>query len=241
MPPRRAPPRRSRPRPDSRPRSGAGANAGANAAAGARPRRRVRLENDQRRAQLLGLAKRAFSEQSYDEVSIDDLARQAKISKGLLYHYFPTKRDLYVAGLTEIADEIVAAITELPEDAPPLERVRMGLDAYLGHVMEHSRAFVALMRGGIGSDPEVALVVEGVRSRLFQRFLSGSALVGPSAEMVAGDPKFELAVRGWIGFVEAASIDWCANPRLSRVELRELLAQILFEVMRVVAPDLLRK
>lgn len=239
MPSRRAPPRRSRP--DSRPRSGAGASAGAASPAGSRPRRRVRLENDQRRAQLLGLAKRAFSEQSYDEVSIDDLARQAKISKGLLYHYFPTKRDLYVAGLAEIADEIVAAITELPEDAPPLERVRMGLDAYLGHVMEHSRAFVALMRGGIGSDPEVALVVESVRSRLFQRLLSGSALVGPSAEMIAGDPKFELAVRGWIGFVEAASIDWCANPRLSRVELRELLAQILFEVMRVVAPGLLRK
>ncbi len=271
MPPRRAPPRSSRS--GSRPSSGAGASASAGSrsrsgsrpssgsrsrpssgsSASAPPRRRVRLENDQRRAQLIGLAKRAFSEQSYDEVSIDDLARQAKISKGLLYHYFPTKRDLYVAGLTEIADEIVAAITEIPEDASPIDRVRMGLDAYLGHVMEHSRAFVALMRGGIGSDPEVALVVESVRSRLFQRFLSGSALVGPSAgpsvdpsadpsaEMVAGDPKFELAVRGWIGFVEAASIDWCANPRLSRVELRELLAQILFEVMRVAVPGLLRK
>jgi AcrR family transcriptional regulator len=203
----------------------------------ARPRRRVRLENDQRRAQLLALAKRAFSEHSYDEVSIDDLAREAKISKGLLYHYFPTKRDLYVAGLTEIADELVAAITAVPEDAAPIERVRLGLDAYLGHVMEHSRSFVSLMRGGIGSDPEVALVVEGVRSRLFQRFLSGS----PFAGMVAGDPKFELAIRGWIGFVEAASIDWCANPRLSRDELRELLAQILFEVLRVVAPGAPRR
>src|SRR6187431_2653566 len=130
-----------------------------------KPKRRIRLDNDERRAQLLALARKAFSDRSYDEVSIDDLARQAKISKGLLYHYFPTKRDLYVAGLTEIADEIVAAITQIPEDAPPIDRVRMGLDAYLGHVMEHSRAFVSLMRGGIGSDPEVALVVEGVRSR----------------------------------------------------------------------------
>jgi AcrR family transcriptional regulator len=264
VPPRRAPPRRSRQsssskksRSSSPGRGRSSSSRGKSPDASPRPRPRVRLENDQRRAQLLELAKRAFSEQSYDEVSIDDLARQAKISKGLLYHYFPTKRDLYVAGLTEIADEIVAAITELPEDAPPLERVRMGLDAYLGHVMEHSRAFVALMRGGIGSDPEVALVVEGVRSRLFQRLLSGSALVIPSAALAAGaseaaaagssaamspsDPKLELAVRGWIGFVEAASIDWCANPRLSRVDLRELLAQILFEVMRVVAPGLLRK
>ena len=198
----------------------------------ARVRPRVRLDNDQRRAQLIALAKRAFSEQSYDEVSIDALARKAKISKGLLYHYFPTKRDLYVAGLTEIADELVAAITAVPEDAPPIERVRMALEAYLAHVMEHSRPFVSLMRGGIGSDPEVALVVEGVRTRLFQRFLSGS----PFAGMAAGDPRIELAVRGWIGFVEAVSIDWCANPRLSRTELRELLIQILFEVLRLVVP-----
>lgn len=198
----------------------------------ARPRRRVRLDNEQRRAQLLGLARRAFSEQAYDEVSIDDLAREAKISKGLLYHYFPTKRDLYVAGLTEIANDLVAAITAVPEEAVPIDRVRMGLDAYLAHVTEHARAFVSLMRGGIGSDPEVALVVEGVRSRLFQQILSGSAF----AAMVAGDPKFELAIRGWIGFVEAASIDWVASPRLSRVELRELLTQILFEVVRLVTP-----
>lgn len=202
-----------------------------------RPRRRIRLENDQRRAQLLELAKRAFSEHAYDEVSIDDLAREAKISKGLLYHYFPTKRDLYVAGLTEIANDLVAAITKVPMDAFPIDRVRMGLDAYLEHVMGHSRAFVSLMRGGIGSDPEIALVVENVRTRLFERFLSGS----PFAPMFAGDPKFETAIRGWIGFVEATSIDWCANPRLSHTDLRELLTQVLFEVMRVVAPSAARR
>ena len=66
-------------------------------------KRRIRLDNDERRAQLLTLARQAFSDRSYDDVSIDDLAREAKISKGLLYHYFPTKRDLYVAGLHEIA------------------------------------------------------------------------------------------------------------------------------------------
>src|SRR5262245_57038509 len=109
---------------------------------GARPgRRRVRLETDQRRAQLLELAKAQFSARAYDEVSIDDLAREAKISKGLLYHYFPTKRDLYVAGLSEIANELVAAIMAVPQDLPPIEGVRQGLDAYLSHIQRHSRAF----------------------------------------------------------------------------------------------------
>jgi AcrR family transcriptional regulator len=200
-----------------------------------RPRRRVRLDNDQRRAQLLELGRRAFTDRAYDDVSIDDLAKLAGISKGLLYHYFPTKRDLYVAGLREISDELVDAITHVPDDLAPLDRVRTGLDAYLDHVTRHAQAFVALMRGGIGSDPEVAAVVESVRTRLFTKFLSGS----PFVNLLAGDARFELAVRGWIGFVEAASIDWCMQPRLDRVELRELLTRVLYEVLRVVAPSAL--
>jgi AcrR family transcriptional regulator len=194
--------------------------------------RRIRLDNDQRRAQLLELARRAFSDRAYDDVSIDDLARVAGISKGLLYHYFPTKRDLYVAGLREIADELVEAVTRVPDDLAPIDRVRTAVDAYLDHITRHARAFVSLMRGGIGSDPEVAAVIERVRTRLFDRLLAGS----PLASLVSGDPRFELAIRGWIGFVEAASIDWCANPRLSRLEVRELVTAALFEIMRVAAP-----
>jgi len=198
-----------------------------------RVKRRVRLDNDERRAQLLALARRAFSDRAYDDVSIDDLAREAKISKGLLYHYFPTKRDLYVAGLSEIADELVSAVTETGGDAP-IDRARAGLDAYLDHITRHKTAFVSLMRGGIGSDPEVAAVVDGVRAAMFETFLQDQ----PFAPLVKGDPRFETAVRGWIGFVEAATIDWCANPRLTREQLRELLVQILFEVLRVVSPPI---
>ena len=201
-------------------------------------KRRVRLDNDERRAQLLALAKRAFSDRSYDEVSIDDIANEAKISKGLLYHYFPTKRDLYVAGLRQIADELVAAITTVADDAAiPIDRVRAGIDAYLEFVTSHARAFVSLMRGGIGSDPEIVGVVEGVRTKLFDKLLYGS----PFVPLLAGNAAFEVAVRGWIGFVEHASIDWCANPRISRVELRELLVQVLFEIIRIVTPPMFPK
>jgi AcrR family transcriptional regulator len=199
-----------------------------------RTKRRVRLETDQRRAQLLALARKAFSDRSYDEVSIDDLAREAGISKGLLYHYFPTKRDLYVAGLSEIANELVDAVTRVGADAelPLTERVRRGLDAYLDHITRHARAFVSLMRGGIGSDPEVANVVEGVRRRMFETILQDS----PFGPLLAGDPRLRLTIRGWIGFVETTSIDWCGEPQISREELRELLVSVLFEILRAVSP-----
>ena len=174
----------------------------------------MRLDNDERRAQLLQLARKAFSDRSYDDVSIDDLAREAKISKGLLYHYFPTKRDLYVAGLREIAEELVQRCTNIPADLPPIDRVR----------------------AGIGSDPEVAQVVEDVRERLADNFLEQT----PFAAMLSRDVRFQIAVRGWIGFVEGATIDWCANPRISQTDLRELLTSILFSIMTAVAPALLK-
>jgi len=198
--------------------------------------RRVRLDNDQRRAQLLGLARAAFSDRAYDDVSIDDIAREAKISKGLLYHYFPTKRDLYVAGLREIANDLVQAVTSVQPDLSPIERARAGLDAYLDHITRHVRAYVSLMRGGIGSDPEVAVVVESVRGKMFDTFLKDQ----PFAPLLAGNPRFETAVRGWIGFVEGATIDWCVNPRLSRTDLRELMVAILFEILKLVSPPVFR-
>jgi AcrR family transcriptional regulator len=201
------------------------------------PKRRIRLETDERRAQLLALARKAFSDRSYDEVSIDDLAREARISKGLLYHYFPTKRDLYVAGLSEIADELDQRMMSVPDDLPPIERVRAGLDAYLDHVQAHARSFVSLMRGGIGSDPEVSAVIESVRARLFERFLSRSPF---SPELAETSPTIAIVIRGWMGFVEAASIDWCETPRMSRAELVELLTKILVEILKMVAPATVR-
>jgi AcrR family transcriptional regulator len=166
------------------------------------PAPRARLDVDERRAQLLALGLAMFSERSYDEVSIDDLARAAGVSKGLLYHYFPTKRDLYVAALEHAARRLLEDTTT-DRAGTPDERLRRGLSTYLAFVERHGKAYVALMRGGIGSDPEVAQVIEGVRRRLADRFLVGS----PFAPELIDNPRFAASVRGWIGFVEAATID----------------------------------
>ena len=197
-----------------------------------RVRRRVRLDTDERKAQLLALGRQAFQESTYDEVSIDDIARSAGISKGLLYHYFPTKRDLYVAGLREIAAELVAKTEAIPDNLAPIERVRAGIDAYLDHVSAQARAYIALMRGGIGSDPEVVAVLDGTRARLIEQLLH-KVEETPLAPLLS-HPLFKIAVRGWIGFVEAASIDWLARPQGDRAALRDLLVDLLLATLRSV-------
>jgi AcrR family transcriptional regulator len=198
------------------------------------PRVRTRLETDARRAQLLELAQAAFATRSYDEVSIDDLARAAGVSKGLLYHYFPTKRDLYIAGLREAARLLVERTMIAPEAsaASPIERVRAGLDAYLDYATEHAHAYTALLRGGIGSDPEVAQVIEDTRVTYVERMLAGAG-GAPWLLPVAQTPILRLALRGWVGFVEHTSLDWVARPQVSQLELRNLLVDVLLSTLEL--------
>ena len=153
------------------------------------------------------------------EVSIDELARAAGISKGLLFHYFPSKRDFYVATVRAASEQLLEVATPDPS-LPPLERLARGLDAYLAYVERHGTAYVWLMRSGIGGDKAVLEVVEETRARFAARILEGFPLGDPP-------PRLRLLLRGWVGFVEAASVEWVATREVTRAELRELLAQVL--------------
>lgn len=203
----------------------------------------MRLEVDERRSQLVELGLAQFASRSYDEVSIELIAHEAGISKGLLYHYFPTKRAFYVACIREAATRLLARIGEVPRDAPPLDRLRAGLDAYLGYVRAHARAYVALMRGGVGVDPEINAIVDETRASLLAQLTSDMAVVLPGGSEAPASPLLHVAVRGWIGLAEAASIAWveaCVEAEAdgdakgaapSATEVRELLAQALIAII----------
>jgi AcrR family transcriptional regulator len=182
--------------------------------------RSARLSTDARREQLVALGGEMFSERPFDEVSIDDIAAAAGISKGLLYHYFPSKRDFYVAVVRHSADEM-QVVTETDPDLPPLERLSAGLDRYLEYVETHARGYATVLRAGIGSDPEVAAIVEDVRAAMAGRILDDLPVKGQPP------PGLRIAVRGWVGFAEAASLEWLERREVSRDELRDLLTQAL--------------
>jgi AcrR family transcriptional regulator len=181
--------------------------------------RRARLTTDARREQLVALGGEIFSERPFDEVSIDDIAAAAGISKGLLYHYFPSKREFYVAVVRQAADEM-QVVTETDPELAPLDRLAAGLDHYLEYVETHARGFATVLRAGIGSDPEVAAIVEDVRAAMAGRILEDLPLTGAT-------PGVRIAVRGWVGFAEAASLEWLERREITRDELRDLLVKAL--------------
>jgi AcrR family transcriptional regulator len=197
----------------------------------AAPKRRVkkppraRLDVDERRAQLLALGLDLFSQRAYDAISIDEIALAAGISKGLLYHYFPTKRDFYAAAIREASRQLLDC-TRPDASAAPVERMRSGLDAYLAYVERRGPAYSALLRGGIGSDPGVAVIVQETRDSFLERLVENV----PASEI---GPTLRVTLRGWIGFVEAASLDWVERRELGREALRDLCADVLMEAVAV--------
>jgi AcrR family transcriptional regulator len=177
----------------------------------------VPIDEDGRREQLLAIGMRLFSERPFDAISIDEIAQQAGMAKGLLYYYFPSKRHFYVEIVRSSADEL-RRLTETDASLPPLERLRSGLDAYLDYVEEHTQGYVTLLRGGIGSDDEVRRIIDGARDAIIERALAGLPIAGPAS------PALRLAVRGWVGFVEGAALDWLDRRQVPRSTLRDLLA-----------------
>jgi AcrR family transcriptional regulator len=188
---------------------------------------RTRLALDERRAQLLALGQEMFSARSYDEISIDEIAAAAGVSKGLLYHYFPTKRDFYVAGLREAAAEI-RALTEPDLSLPPAERLQHSLRAYLDYVETHAVGFRSLLRGGIGSDAEVRAILDETRAGTEARVLDGIGLVDPP-------PAVRLALRGWLAFVEEVSLEWLDRREPDRDTLVDVLMVVLGSAVEAAA------
>jgi AcrR family transcriptional regulator len=173
----------------------------------------TRLENDERRRRLLDLGARLFTEHAYDEISMSQIARAAGISKALLYHYFPSKRDYFVATLAGGAEELRARVEPDP-DLPPAQALAGSVDAYLTWIEENAAAYEKLFRSA-GAVPEVRELVDGVRAATADRIVEGLG--------AAANPRARTAVRGWLWFMDGACLDWIAHRDLERPDLQGLL------------------
>jgi len=191
----------------------------------------TRLPVEERRRQLLELGAELFARHSYDEISMARVAREAKISKPLLYHYFPRKQDFFVATLAQAAEQ-VRVLTEPPPDVPPAEALAASLDAFLAWVEEHALAYRKLLESA-GSVPEVRVLVDGVRERTAQRILDGLGVAYPPP------PRLRAAAHAWLWFLDGALHDWLAHRDLTRTELRDFLLGALAGALQVAGEEAL--
>ncbi|MFC8081969.1 TetR/AcrR family transcriptional regulator [Streptomyces sp. NPDC057340] len=189
---------------------------------------RRRMGVEERRQQLIGVALDLFSRRSPDEVSIDEIASAAGISRPLVYHYFPGKLSLYEAALQRASDDLAARFVE-PREGPLGARLLRVMGRYFNFVDEHGPGFSALMRGGpaVGSSTTNALV-DSVRQAAYVQILSHLDVTEPPARL-------ELVVRSWISLAESTALLWLDGRRIPRAELEAQLVHDFAALLAVSA------
>lgn len=181
---------------------------------------RTRLDPEERRAQLVELGLRMLSSRPLDKVAVDDIAAEAGISRGLLFHYFPTKHDFHVAVAQAAARELLDR-TEPDPALPAMARLRAAVEAFVDHVAANRDAYVAFIRGSAGGDPQLTEVYEATRDAFTDRVLDGLGIAAPAP------PRTRAAVRGWVAFTEEVTVDWLSRGGLARHELVALVDDAL--------------
>jgi len=197
---------------------------------------RTRLDPARRREQLLDLGVELLSVRRLEDLSIDVLADEAGISRGLLYHYFSNKRDFHLAVLRRMADQVFQ-ITAPAEDLAPPDQLAGSLGAYVDFVTANQEAYVSFVRAAAGGDEEFYAIYESARVALTDRIFDqagGDVL----AELGGSDrPAVRLMVRGWAAMVEDVVLRWLEDARgVSKPELLRMLATSLPQVASVVSP-----
>ncbi|GHF66022.1 TetR/AcrR family transcriptional regulator [Streptomyces thermodiastaticus] len=189
-----------------------------------------RLSVVERRAQLLQAALSLFAHRAPEEVSLDDVAEAAGVSRPLVYRYFPGgKQQLYEAALRSAADELRHCFDE-PHEGPLPARLSRALDRYLAFVDSHDTGFSALLQGGsVVETSRTSAIVDGVRRAAAEHILSHLGVTDPG-------PRLRMTVRMWITAVEAASLIWLDEGKQPPAEeLRDWLVEQFIAVLTVTA------
>ncbi|GAA3786872.1 TetR/AcrR family transcriptional regulator [Streptomyces phyllanthi] len=189
-------------------------------------RTRRRLSTEERREQLLSVGARLFSESPYDDVWIERVAEIAGVSRGLLYHYFPTKRDFFAAVMERESEQMLRMTAPVP-GVPAREQLGAGLDAFLEYVEAHAHGYRAFHRADAAGDQAVRRIYRRSMAEQERRILAAIAADSEFGWTVEERPELRIAVRGWLAFTRAVCLEWVSGAGLTREQVRDLCARAL--------------
>lgn len=193
--------------------------------------RRTRLSPEQRRAQLLELGVRMLATRTPEQLSVEELAAEAGVSRGLLFHYFASKTEFHRAVVEEACGRLVA-VTEPDPALPPQERLPASIAAFTSFALDHRGSYLALLRGAAAGDASLRAMVEAARSRLADRILRNREPLG-----LPESPLLPTAVRAWLAFAEEAAARWPEDDPDAHTRLRDFLLRTLPPLIACAAED----
>jgi len=183
--------------------------------------KRTRLSPDARRAQLIALGVDMLATRTLDELSVEEIAKQAGISRGLLFHYFASKQEFHVEVARAAAAELIDR-TEPDRSLPPLDALRGALTAFMDYVVENPDNYKSLVRGAASGDADMRTIFDRTRSTMAGRIISVLDDLG-----LPVGPRAALAVHGWVAFVEECVVRAIDNRSLDDDGFRDGLLDML--------------
>lgn len=190
---------------------------------------RRRLKPHQRREQLLDTAAAMFAEKPYEDVWVEDIAARAGVSRATMYHYFPSKRDLYVAILKRASGRFLAR-ADPDRQLPLAQQLAAGLQAHIQSLVDHRFEAVAINRGALSDDPEIQAIIAEELSVVGQLLTDQLVAQGYRCDAT------EIAVEGWLAFVRAACVKWMQSQNISRDDLTEMCLRAFACALDIATP-----
>ena len=187
-----------------------------------------RLAPGDRRRQILETARQLLDVKHLVEITVEEAARRAGVSPGLVFHYFGSQVGFRRALAEEAAQELLAQLE--PDPALSHKRqLRSAIDRFIAWAEQHPRLYVAVSSNGNHDAREVHAGALGT--------ISGW-IIGILADIgVPVTPTLTISVSGWIAFSEKIVQDWLAEPRLTRDELADLSESACYHVLQIVVAD----
>lgn len=200
-------------------------------------RRWHRLDTDQRRAEILAVANQLFSERPYGSVSTTEIAEAAGVTRGLVHHYFGTKRDLYLEAVQAmVAPTVVGLLDAVGASSSRDATWEASVEAWMAMIEANQEAWLgAISAGETGRDPKMQSILDRVRERLASRVIAVLALDE------AASPEVRSLVRAFAGFAEQTTVEWLDRGRLTREQAKVMLTGTLPLLAERLLPDIVAR
>src|SRR3954452_7369699 len=179
----------------------------------------------QRREEILDAANALFAERPYDEVSIEDIAAAAGVTRGLVHHYFGGRKDVYLALLQRLGAHRESDLRP-PVGRSARARVADTVSRWLDWTQSNRSIWLATIAHGEDiADPDVRHTVTDLVHRAVAQ------LAAFHADIAEDSPRLRYALECWTALNRAATRRWL-HGEATREATHELLTSTLEHVLR---------
>jgi AcrR family transcriptional regulator len=192
-----------------------------------------RLEADERREQILAAARRVFVSSGPSAASTAAIAEAAGVTRGLVHHYYGTKRALYLAVVEDLASSLPGVVRTDLRDRPVEEMVEANVTSWLDAIERDHDLWLALLGAEtVGRDPEVEEIMSRARDEVIDRMVANQARGAvPSDEL-------RLVLRTYLGAAETGAREWAMYGRATREQVHAVLKGTLLAMVGIVLPTI---